>query len=136
MAKGLGQGKRFSSRAKEQTRGDFLSSPPSERRRWPRRPAERLLAYSWLDQNQEPLDMGMAKTVDLSEGGASILIHRPLAGGETLHLFMAVEEHLVETKARMVYQRPLHGGFYQVGACFLSMEEKAQRYLRGSILNT
>jgi len=75
--------------------------------------------------------MGMAKTVDLSEGGVGILIHRAVGHGETLHLFMAVEENLVESKARVVHQRPLAGGYYQIGACFLSMEERGRRYSCG-----
>lgn len=116
--------------------GVCASAAGAERRRWPRRPAERLLAYSWLDQDNRPVDMGMAKTVDLSEGGAGILLHRALAAGETLHLFMAVEEHLVETTARVVYQRPVPGGFYQIGACFLSMEEKGRRCLHSSNFET
>lgn len=136
MAEGLGQKGEKMLQSRQGLDSDCCSASGEERRRWPRRPAERLLAYSWLDQENRPLDMGMAKTVDLSEGGVGILIHRALVGGQTLHLFMAVEEHLVETTARIVYQRPLHGGQYQIGACFISMEDKGRRYLSSSNLET
>lgn len=136
MAEGLGQGGETILQGRKSPEGKGAFASGEDRRRWPRCPAERLLAYSWLDKDKRPLDMGMAKTVDLSEGGAGILIHRALVGGEILHLFMAVEEQLVETTARVVYQRPLRGGYYQIGACFLSMEEKGRRYLRNSNLET
>ncbi len=136
MAKGLGQQGKTGLNSQKGTQGNSALVAVAERRRWPRRQVERLLAYSWLDQDQKPLDMGMAKTLDLSEGGAGILIHRALVGGETLHLFMAVEENLVETTAKVVYQKPLPGGYYQIGACFLSMEEKARRCLTGPNFET
>lgn len=136
MAEGSGKGEKTMLQGGQGPDGNCTLGGKAERRRWPRRPAERLLAYSWLDQDKRPLDMGMAKTVDLSEGGAGILIHRALVDGEVLHLFLAVEEDLVETTAKVVYQRPLHGGYYQIGACFLSMEEKGRRYLHGSNLET
>lgn len=136
MGEGLGHGEKTMLESQQAPEGNCNFAAAAERRRWPRRPAERLLAYSWLDRDRRLLDMGMAKTLDLSEGGVGILIHRVLTGGETLHLFMAVEEHLVETTARVVYQRPIHGGYYQLGACFLSMEEKGMRYLRSSNLET
>lgn len=102
-----------------------------ERRRWQRQPEQKLVAYTWLDGQDLTCGMGMAKTLDLGEGGVGIRIHRALGAGATFHMFMAVQEPLVEVRARVVHEREMHDGFYRMGACFLCIEQKGRRYTGG-----
>lgn len=103
-----------------------------ERRRWPRHPEQRLLAYTWWHSDELTRGMGMAHTVDLSEGGVGIRIHQELGEGSILHMFMAVEEQLVEARVMVVHQKRMPDGSYQIGARFLSMDEKGRRYMRSN----
>jgi c-di-GMP-binding flagellar brake protein YcgR len=100
-----------------------------ERRRWPRFQEEKLVAYTWFDSDATPRSMGMAKTLDISEGGVSILLHQSPKAGDTLHLFMAVEDSLVQAVVRIVHAREQKGGFWRVGGYFTSLEERGRRNL-------
>lgn len=126
---GLGQGQPG---AGEKGSGQRVSTDTlarfQERRRWARHPEERLVAYTWCHSDELTRGMGMAHTVDLSEGGVGIRVHQELGEGSILHMFMAVEEQLVEAKVIVVHQRRMPDGFYQVGARFLSLDEKGRRY--------
>ncbi len=100
-----------------------------ERRKWPRFQDEKLVAYTWFDSDATPRSMGMAKTLDISEGGVSILLHQSPKAGDTLHLFMAVEESLVQAVVRIVHAREHREGFWRVGGYFTSLEERGRRNL-------
>jgi|GEM_PF-2340517 len=104
-------------------------SKTDERRKWPRFQEEKLVAYTWFDSDAKPRSMGMAKTLDISEGGVSILLHQSPKAGDTLHLFMAVEESLVQAVMRIVHAREHKEGFWRVGGYFTSLEDKGRRIL-------
>lgn len=100
-----------------------------ERRRWPRVQEEKLVAYTWFDSHSRPRSMGMAKTLDISEGGVSILTHQSPKAGDILHLFMAVGESLVEAQIKIVHALRREDGLWRVGGFFTSLEERDKRTL-------
>jgi c-di-GMP-binding flagellar brake protein YcgR len=104
-----------------------------ERRRSQRHPSERLVAYTQLDEDGRPFQIGMAKTLNLSEGGVKLRIHRPLSVNGTVHMFMAVGEMLIEARGLVIHQCEEQEGQYHVGASFIDMEEKGRRYLTGAL---
>jgi hypothetical protein len=105
------------------------SDSSRERRKWQRSISERLVAYKHIDVQDEPSDMGMAKLLDLSEGGVKIQTHQPFPTDARFQIFMVLDEVLVEARGRIVHQKALDGGTYEMGASFTDVEEKGKRFL-------
>ena len=116
----------------ERGAGATPSGNVRERRQWPRISSEHMIAYTHLDPEEPGSGMGMAKTLDLSEGGVKLQVHGPFPHNISFHMFMAVDEMLVEAIGRIVHQRELGQGQYEMGASFLHIEEKGKRLLASS----
>ncbi len=110
-------------------RGKAVTEGLQERRQSPRFPSEHLIAYTYWGSDRQPNEMGMAKTLDLSEGGVKIQIHRPFPKDANLQMFMAVEERLIEAIGLIVHQKELAEGHYELGASFIDIEERGRRFL-------
>lgn len=85
----------FSSRSREQT-----MNPISEKRRFARRGSVHLTSYTQLDDEQNPVDMGICKRLDLSLGGITIQTHRPFAVNKGIEMVIALEERLIRSRRR------------------------------------
>jgi c-di-GMP-binding flagellar brake protein YcgR len=109
--------------------GRVIEGESQERRQWPRFSSEHLIAYTHLDGKCRPKEMGMAKTLDLSEGGVKIQTHRQIPCNTSLHMFLAVEEILIEATGLVVHLRELTEGRYELGASFIDIEERGKRFL-------
>jgi hypothetical protein len=120
----------------ERGAGATLAGNARERRQWPRFSSEHMIAYTHMDPEAQASGMGMAKTLDLSEGGVKLQVHGPFPDSGRFHMFMAVDEMLVEAIGRIVHQRELGQGQYEMGASFLHLEEKGRRLLASSDLGT
>lgn len=94
-----------------------------ERRKSPRILAEHLVSYTILDGRGETDEMGMARTLDLSEGGLVLEMTHPLDEGTTLELNMVSANRIVQTKGRSVYCRAEPSNRWRVGVCFTDITE-------------
>jgi hypothetical protein len=89
-----------------------------ERRKWPRIPAEHLVSYTLYDEEGEPDDMGMARTLDLGEGGILLEMTRPARPGFRLDMKMVSGEHIIRARGEVVYSHHLSRSRWRVGVSF------------------
>jgi len=89
-----------------------------ERRRWPRVLAEHLVSYSLFNGEGQAIAMGMARTLDVSEGGILLEMTRPLAVGSYLEIKMVSAENIVEAEGRVAYSQYTPAGHWRVGVSF------------------
>jgi c-di-GMP-binding flagellar brake protein YcgR len=99
-------------------------STSEERRRWARIRAEHLVSYARLDENGEPHDRGMARTLDLSEGGMVLEMTRPADVGEDLQIRMVTGDQILTATATVVYSNPLQTDRWRVGVQFTKVPDK------------
>jgi hypothetical protein len=98
-------------------------SEKGERRRWDRVPAEHLVSYTHFDDDGELDDMGMARTLDLSEGGILLEMARPMGEGSWLEIKMVSGEHIVKARGRVAYSQNLAPDRWRIGLCFTEITE-------------
>jgi len=99
-------------------------STSEERRKWPRIQAEHLVSYAHFDEHGEPDERGMARTLDLSEGGMVLEMTRPADVGEHLHLKMVTGDRILSTAATVVYSNRLSADRWRVGVRFTEVPDE------------
>jgi c-di-GMP-binding flagellar brake protein YcgR len=94
-----------------------------ERRKWPRVPTEHLVSYTHFDGQGEPDEMGMARTLDLSEGGIVLEMTHALETGSRLEMEMVTGDHVLRARGRVVYNQQLSSGYWRVGVSFTEIKD-------------
>jgi c-di-GMP-binding flagellar brake protein YcgR len=95
-----------------------------ERRKWPRIRAEHLVSYARFDEHGELDERGMARTLDLSEGGMVLEMTHPANVGEHLQLGMVTGNRILRADAAVVYSIRLSTGRWRVGVFFSEIPEE------------
>jgi hypothetical protein len=98
-------------------------STTEERREWPRVLAQHLVSYAHFDEQGEPDDVGMARTLDLSEGGILLEMTHPLEDGSTAEIKMVSGEHILRAKGEVVHSTALPSGRWHVGVRFTEIPD-------------
>ncbi len=101
-----------------------MTNSASEKRRFPRLDSVHLVSYTQLDEDQNTVDMGICKSLDLSLGGVTIQTHRPFPVNALLEMVIAIEEKLVKLKGRVIHIRKAGKGRHEMGVCFTEVDEK------------
>jgi len=78
-----------------------------ERRKTPRALVEHLVSYTVLDERGETDEMGMARTLDLSEGGIVLEMTHSLDRGSHVEMKMVSGDHILEARGLVVYSKYL-----------------------------
>jgi c-di-GMP-binding flagellar brake protein YcgR len=104
--------------------GVGIVSVTEERRKWPRIPAEHLVSYARFDEHGELDQRGMARTLDLSEGGMVLEMTHPANVGEHLQIGMVSGDQILRANAAVVYSKPLPAGRWRVGVSFKEIPEE------------
>ncbi len=94
---------------------------PHERRMYPRVDFNESLSI-FQKHRAEPI-MGYAR--DLSKGGIAFIIQEPLAGSFILGFSARDEQPPLKVKCRVVRCGRIKDGFFDIGAVFLGLEDKA-----------
>ncbi len=94
-----------------------------EKRRFPRVDSSHLISYTHFDEAKNPVEMGMCKSLDLSQGGVTIQTHRSFPVNTQLEMEIALEERLVKVRGTIVHVREVGRQLYDVGVCFTEMDE-------------
>lgn len=100
-----------------------VMEPEKEKRRFPRLDSVNLVSYTQLDKDNNPVDMGMCKSLDLSLGGVTIRVHRSFDVNSCLEMVMALGDKLIRSSGRVVHVRRVGKDLYDVGVCFTQVEE-------------
>ncbi len=94
-----------------------------ERRKRPRVLAEHLVSYKVVDERGETDEMGMARTLDLSEGGLVLEMTHSLDKRAQLEIKMVSGDHILEARGQAVYSKLLGSGSWRVGVAFTEITE-------------
>ena len=98
-------------------------SVKGERRKWARVPAEHLVSYTHFDEEGEPDDMGMARTLDLSGGGILLEMARPMGEESPVEIKMISGEHILRARGRVTYSQILAPDRWRIGLRFTEITE-------------
>jgi len=101
-----------------------------ERREHPRIHSFNLLAYVCMNENSEIVRQGMAKTLDVSEGGILMETHVPIDPQYTVSLTLGLKDELTDIKGKVVHFRTNGNGRIQSGIQFMETQEATWRVLR------
>jgi len=102
--------------------GDSVSEK-DERRKWKRIPAEHLVSYIHFDEQMIPDDVGMARTLDLSEGGILLEMAHDLEEGSPLEIKMVSGDKTLRARGTIAHSQRLSSGRWRVGLGFTDIAE-------------
>ena len=94
-----------------------------DRRKWPRILTEHLVAYTRLDNEVVPDEAGVARTLDLSQGGVVLEMTHPLDAGGRLEIKMVSGDRILKARGRVVYSQDLPDKRWRVGICFTEITD-------------
>ena len=81
------------------------------------------------DERQEYI-VSIARTLDVSAGGAKIETHRQLDKGMQLELDIAIDDKIISAEGEVVYCEEIDDGLFGTGIAFVSIDEEDSRLLR------
>ncbi len=90
-----------------------MVEPFEEKRRFPRIRSENLVLV-------EPVESvgAIGKTRDVGLGGCSFIFNKRLETGSNLKLFLTIKGRIIETEARVVYEKSWGTDRYEIGVEF------------------
>jgi hypothetical protein len=106
-----------------------MMSETCEKRRFPRLDAIHLISYTHFDDTENPDEVGICRSIDLSQGGVTIQTHRFFAVNSRLEMVIALEERLIRAKGKVVHIREVAKDLYDVGVCFIGIGDADQQAL-------
>ena len=101
-----------------------------EKRKHPRINSLNLLAYVCMNENSEIVRQGMAKTLDVSEGGILMETHVPVDPQHTVSLTLGLQDELTDVKGKVIHFRKDGNGRFQSGIQFMENQEPTWGVLR------
>lgn len=104
--------------------------PQKEKRKHPRIHCLNLLAYVCMNENSEIVRQGMAKTLDVSEGGILMETHVPIDPQYTVSLTLGLKDELTDIKGKVAHFRTNGNGRFQSGIQFVETQRPTGRVLR------
>lgn len=112
--------------------------PGAEQRAHQRVRAVRLVQYKRFDPDyaaeQLVTELGLGKTLNLSEGGLTFVCTAPLPPSWGLHLDLMVDsDQILQVQGRIVHVEEVSEGRYRVGVRFKDLSEEASRRLRALV---
>jgi Tfp pilus assembly protein PilZ len=105
-----------------------------ERREHPRIHSLNLLAYVCMNENSETVRQGMARTLDVSEGGILMETHVPIDPQYTVSLTLGLEDELTDIQGKVVHFRRDGNGKFQSGIRFMETEAPTSHILKKFIV--
>lgn len=97
----------------------------NEKRNYPRVNSSHFIEYILLDENQEELDRGDGRTLDLSHGGVLLETQRPLGGSFVVLTILDSTGDKIELSGRVANTRKANNsGFYLTGVEFIGSENE------------
>lgn len=105
-----------------------------QKRRHDRIGSLNLLNYVCLDGNNDEVNQGMGRTLNVSQGGILLETHVPLDKNHIISLSIGLEDELVEIKGTIIYCREGEKGKSESGIEFQDINEQAllilNRYIK------
>ena len=99
----------------------------ANRRNNQRVPTHNLLSYVCMDKNDNKLEQGMGRAVDISQGGIRLETHVPIVSHYILLAAIGVDDQLINVKGEVMHCTADDSGKYQTGVRFIETSEKIRR---------
>jgi hypothetical protein len=99
-------------------------------RRFPRIPAKNSIVVRKLGG---PAQGGLTTTAVMGLGGCSFLHAEPQGVGETLFLTILIGRELADAKVRVVYEKPIENGAYEIGVEFIEVPPAHLELIQGFV---
>ena len=88
-----------------------------------------LLNYVCLDENNEEVNQGMGRTLNVSQGGILLETHVVLDKNHVISLSIGLEEDLVDIHGTVIYGREGEKGKIESGIEFQNIDEASLQVL-------
>jgi c-di-GMP-binding flagellar brake protein YcgR len=99
---------------------------PEAQRRFPRIASHHSVMVTKLTDGSE--ERGLTNTIAL--GGCGVITSDSIGMGNTVELLIAIDpQNVIKALGRVVYERPLDDGRYEVGVEFVHMNDDAARHI-------
>ena len=100
------------------------------KRTTPRESSPNLLSFVCYDQNGNKVSQGMAKTLNVSEGGLLIETHSFIDENVMLSLTVAFGDDLMDLKGKVVHSRKSGENQFEFGIEFIEMDEIMRGFIK------
>ncbi|NOY45281.1 MAG: PilZ domain-containing protein [Deltaproteobacteria bacterium] len=104
-----------------------MSTVYPTKRRYPRRP---IRGAALVRCDRVPVAEGFTRTRVVGLGGCGFESDELLGVGRFVELVLRLERHTIRALGRIVYERPLEPGRYEVGVEFLRIPEEHRAAIR------
>ena len=96
----------------------------TERRRYPRIESLCLVSYTNKVEEVQKTAVSMAKTLNISTGGAGIEVYQPIPCESTMEMEISVMEDIFSVQGKVVHSTKLPNGNFVIGVSFDQLQEK------------
>ena len=95
-----------------------------EHRRYKRVDSVNLLSYVSMDEDGKPLEQGMGKTLNISQGGLLLETPVPIDAKYIMLMTVDIQDHLIKIKGKVAYSKEVKKKIFHTGVRFLESNEK------------
>ncbi len=99
-------------------------------RKHTRVPSLKLISYECMDDQQQLINQGMGRTLNISPGGVLLETYNPVDTKYNIKLALGLGDDLVEVEARVCFCKESPDGTYEAGIEFINPDKKAKEVIR------
>ena len=104
-----------------------------EQRKHYRSKTVNLLSYVCIDDDGFPLDQGMGKILDISQGGLLMETKVPIEAKFILLISFDIKEELIKLKGKVVYCREAEPKTFHTGVSFVETDKRIRENVTAMI---
>jgi len=104
-----------------------------EKRKYQRVKTVNLLSYISLDEEGKPLEQGVAKTLDISQGGLLMETKVPIEAEYIMLMSIDVKDELIKIKGKVAYCKQESPETFHIGVRFKEANVRVREIVVGMI---
>ena len=109
--------------------------PHQERRKYPRVATSNIVSYVCIDKDDNEVDQGMGRAVNISQGGTLLETSRPIESEYILLLTVDLNDNVIQAKGEVIHTRPIEAGKYLTGIRFKGTREEVLQIVKSLIID-
>jgi hypothetical protein len=106
----------------------------TDRRAHPRFKSLNLLSYVCLDEHDNPVQQGMGRTLDVSEGGILLETHTVIESPYIVFLSLGLGDDVADIRGKVIYSRKAQNGRVESGVDFREADDVQRRIVRSYLM--
>lgn len=91
--------------------------------------SKNLISYICTDKNNEIVETGMCRTLNVSKSGIMLETYNHIDNNLDISLSIGLEDNLIDIKGKIVHSKPDDKGKFNIGIQFVGLEEKVRLQL-------